>query len=101
MSGDLVGEGQVGIVVVSHSRALAHAALDLARQMVHGAGPRTAVAAGLDDGGLGTDAMAVARAIEAVDGPAGVVVLMDLGSAVMSAEMALELADDPTLAERA
>ena len=40
------------------------------------------------------------EAIERVDGPAGVVVLMDLGSAVLSAELALDLLDDPTARDR-
>jgi multiphosphoryl transfer protein len=78
----------VGIVVVSHSRALADAAVELAREMA-GEVP-IAVAAGLEDGALGTDAAAIAAAVEGV-GDGGVVVLMDLGSAVLSAELALEL----------
>ncbi|HKG49885.1 MAG TPA: dihydroxyacetone kinase phosphoryl donor subunit DhaM, partial [Actinomycetales bacterium] len=90
----------VGLVVVSHSRPLAQAAVELAGQMVHGEGPRIAVAAGLDAGTLGTDAMAIKDAIEQVDGPAGVVVLMDLGSAVLSAELALDLAEDAGLRDR-
>ncbi|SDQ49877.1 dihydroxyacetone kinase phosphoryl donor subunit DhaM [Quadrisphaera sp. DSM 44207] len=85
----------VGLVVVSHSRALAQAAVDLARQVVPGDDVALAVAAGLDDGSLGTDALAVQRAVEEVDSPAGVLVLLDLGSAVLSAETALDLlADD-------
>ncbi len=52
------------------------------------------VAAGTDDGGLGTDAVAISAAMTAADAGDGVVVLMDLGSAVMSAETALELLDD-------
>jgi dihydroxyacetone kinase phosphotransfer subunit len=82
----------IGLVVVSHSRALADAAVDLALQMVPGERPPLRVAAGAADGGLGTDATAVAEAIDAVDGPDGVLVLMDLGSTVLSAEMALEFA---------
>ncbi len=62
--------------------------------MVPGNPPAVAVAAGLDDGGLGTDAVAVQQAIEQVDSPDGVVVLCDLGSAVLSAEMALEFLDE-------
>ncbi len=83
----------IGIVVVSHSSALAAAALELAAQMVHGSGPRVELAAGTADGGLGTDAVRVAAAIDevAADAPEGVLVLMDLGSAVLSAELALEL----------
>ena len=83
----------VGIVVVSHSRALARAALELAREMLHGRAVKVAIAAGLDDRTLGTDAVQIQAAIEEVDGPQGVLVLMDLGSAVLSAELALELLD--------
>lgn len=89
-----------GIVVVSHSRALAEAAVALASEMASGV--RVEVAAGLDDGGFGTDATAILTAMQAADqgsGGPGVVVLMDLGSAVLSAQMALELLD-PGLAER-
>jgi phosphoenolpyruvate-protein phosphotransferase/dihydroxyacetone kinase phosphotransfer subunit len=85
----------VGIVVVSHSRPLARAALALATQMVTGESPRVALAAGLDEETFGTNPVSVREAIEEVDSPDGVVVLCDLGSAILSAEMALEfLADD-------
>src|SRR6478736_1814774 len=91
-------QGSVGLVVVSHSRALARAAVALAAEMVHGRPLRVAVAAGLDDATFGTDAVRIKQAIAEVDGPAGVVVLMDLGSAVLSAE--LDLLDDPSVRER-
>src|SRR3954465_10010482 len=81
----------VGIVVVSHSRALATAAVALATEMLHGQQPRIAVAGGLGERKLGGDGVQIAAAIEQVDGERGVVVLMDLGSAVLSAEMALDL----------
>lgn len=84
----------VGLVAVSHSRALADAAVDLAMQMVPGEAPAIVVAAGTPDGGFGTDAAEVMEAIVAADSGAGVVVLMDLGSAVMSTEMAIELLDE-------
>lgn len=82
----------VGIVVVSHSRALAEAAVDLAMQMVHEDPSPVAIAAGMADGGLGTDAAAVAEAIVAVDRGDGVVIFVDMGSALMSAEMGVEFA---------
>jgi phosphocarrier protein FPr len=93
--------GRVGLVLVSHSRALAAATEALARQMT-GEEVAIACAAGVGDHGerLGTDATAIAAAIERVAGPAGAVVLMDLGSAILSAEMALELID-PAIAARA
>ncbi|WBQ05939.1 phosphoenolpyruvate--protein phosphotransferase [Kribbella sp. CA-293567] len=90
----------IGIVVVSHSRALADAAVGLASEMVaDGNRPEIAVAAGLDETTFGTDAAAVAEAIAAADSPDGVLVLLDLGSAVLSAEMALEFVD-PEVAGR-
>jgi multiphosphoryl transfer protein len=90
----------VGIVIVSHSRALARAAVALAAEMLHGRPVPIAVAAGLDEVTLGTDAVRIKEAIQEVDSPAGVVVLMDLGSAVLSAELALDLIDDPEVRER-
>ena len=89
----------VGIVVVSHSRPLADAAVALAAQMVQGDLPPIEIAAGTDDGSLGTDAAAVHAAIESLSDTSGILVLLDLGSAVMSAETAYELLD-PSLAER-
>jgi phosphoenolpyruvate-protein phosphotransferase/dihydroxyacetone kinase phosphotransfer subunit len=87
----------IGIVVVSHSRALADAAVGLASEMVAADNrPVIAVAAGLDETTFGTDAAAVAEAIGTADGPDGVLVLLDLGSAVLSAEMALEFVDPET-----
>jgi multiphosphoryl transfer protein len=93
-------EQGVGIVVVSHSRPLAHATVALASEMLHGRPVKIEVAAGLDESTFGTDAVAIKEAIERVDGPEGVVVVMDLGSAVLSAELALDLLDDPTTRDR-
>lgn len=87
----------IGIVVVSHSPALAEAAVDLALQMVPGVRPPIAIAAGAGDGVIGTDAARVAAAIEEVASPDGVLVFMDLGSALMSTELALEFVSDPDL----
>ena len=76
--------------MVSHSPALAVAAVGLAREMVHGDGPVVEIAAGAA-GGFGTDATDVTVALERAASPDGVLVLMDLGSAVLSAELSLEL----------
>jgi phosphoenolpyruvate-protein phosphotransferase/dihydroxyacetone kinase phosphotransfer subunit len=93
-------ECRVGLVVVSHSQALALAAVALAGEMVHGRALKIEVAAGLDGTTFGTDAVSIMEAIERADGPAGVVVLMDLGSAVLSAELALDLLQDPSIRDR-
>ncbi|HYX76358.1 MAG TPA: dihydroxyacetone kinase phosphoryl donor subunit DhaM, partial [Gaiellaceae bacterium] len=82
----------VGIVLVSHSATLADGVRELAAE-VGGPDLRLEPAAGIEDG-LGTDATRVAEAIERADSGDGVLVLMDLGSAVLSAEMALELLGD-------
>lgn len=80
----------IGFVMVSHSEALAEATVDLALQMVHGERPPIRVAAGAA-GGFGTDAAAIAAAIDELSDADGVLILTDLGSAVMSSELALEL----------
>lgn len=85
----------VGIVVVSHSRALAEAAVELALQMVHDDPPPIRVAAGTMDGALGTDATAVMAAVAEVDQGDGVVVFVDMGSALLSTELGIELHGDP------
>ncbi|MFF7681397.1 dihydroxyacetone kinase phosphoryl donor subunit DhaM [Microbacterium sp. NPDC007973] len=85
----------IGIVAVSHSRALAEAAVELALQMGGTEPPVVRVAAGGPDGDLGTDAVAIAAAIDEADSSDGVLVLMDLGSALLSAETALEFVSAP------
>ncbi|HMD95485.1 MAG TPA: dihydroxyacetone kinase phosphoryl donor subunit DhaM [Trebonia sp.] len=80
---------QVGIVLVSHSVRLAEGAADLAAQV--GGGTVTVVAAGgTDDDGLGTSAAKVERALRRAESGAGVVVLPDLGSAVLTVRALLE-----------
>ncbi len=81
----------VGIVVVSHSPALAEAAVELAGEMLPDREVPIAVAAGTSDDATGTDAAKVADAIASVSSGDGVLVVMDLGSAVLSAGLALEL----------
>ncbi|BCJ56137.1 hypothetical protein Asp14428_76120 [Actinoplanes sp. NBRC 14428] len=84
----------VGLVVVSHSRALAEAAVALAAEMVPDGRVPLEVAAGLDETTFGTDAIAISEAVTTADHGDGVVVLMDLGSAVLSAELALDFLPD-------
>lgn len=83
----------VGIVIVSHSRALAEAVCELAKQVSEKADIPIVPCGGAGDEheDFGTDATEILEAIEQVASPEGVLVLMDLGSAVMSAETSLEL----------
>ena len=88
---------QVGIVLVSHSVRLAEGAADLAAQV--GGGTVAVVAAGgTDDGGLGTSAAKVERALRDAERGAGVVGLPDLGSAVLTVRALLEDLPDVTVA---
>ncbi|OKL50510.1 dihydroxyacetone kinase phosphoryl donor subunit DhaM [Boudabousia marimammalium] len=90
----------IGIVLVSHSHALAAAARDLAQIMLPDDGPKLLLAAGIEGGaGFGTDAVAVSEAIAEADSGDGVLVLVDMGSALISTDMAFEFLD-PELAER-
>jgi PTS hybrid protein len=83
----------VGLVVVSHSAKIAEGVVELAAQMAEGV--RLQAAGGADDGSIGTDANLIAEAIAAADEGDGVLVLADLGSAVLSAQLAIdEFIDD-------
>jgi dihydroxyacetone kinase phosphotransfer subunit len=86
-------EALIGIVVVSHSTQIAAGTVELARQMA-GDDLRIEAAGGMPDGSLGTDAAAIMAAISAADSGAGVLVLVDLGSAVLATQTALELLGD-------
>lgn len=86
----------VGVVIVSHSARLAEGVVELARQL--GAeGVDLAAVGGIDDpeNPIGTDAFAIKAAIEQVWSADGVLVLMDLGSAIMNAETALDFLEPP------
>ncbi|THG33426.1 dihydroxyacetone kinase phosphoryl donor subunit DhaM [Naasia lichenicola] len=82
----------VGIVFVSHSPKIAEGLVDLASQMASSA--RLIAAGGTDEGGIGTSFDTVSSAIERADSGDGVVVLCDLGSAILTAETALDFLDD-------
>jgi len=82
----------VGIVVVSHSGPLSDAVVELVTQLANldADGPRLVAGGGLLDGELGTDATRISAAVEAADAGQGVVVLADLGSAVLATLTAIE-----------
>jgi len=85
-------ETMVGLVLVSHSRQLAEALVKLIEPM-SAPGVKIAIAAGVgpDRQELGTDAAEIMEAIESVYSPDGVLVMMDLGSAILSTETAVDL----------
>lgn len=84
----------VGLVIVSHSTKIAEGICDMAYQMA-GSVQKIIAAGGTADGGIGTDPVKIAAALQAADDGSGVVILADLGSAVLSADMALELIEEP------
>ena len=83
----------VGIVVVSHSQKVAEGAKELALQMA--ADAKIAAAGGLQDGSIGTDMEKITNAINEVMSDDGVIMLVDMGSAIMTSEMAIEMSDNP------
>lgn len=78
----------VGIVIVSHSENLAKSVVELTAIMA--AGAKILPAGGTEDGGFGTSYEKIYTAIEDVYSEEGVLVLMDMGSAVMTTEMVIE-----------
>jgi dihydroxyacetone kinase phosphotransfer subunit len=82
----------VGLVVVSHSAKAAEGICEVAAEM--GSAKAEIVPAGGDeDGSIGTSAPRISEAIEQARDEDGAVVLVDLGSAVMNAELAIEMLD--------
>jgi phosphoenolpyruvate---glycerone phosphotransferase subunit DhaM len=84
---------KVGIVLVSHSARLAEGTAELAGQ-VSGPGVVIGTAGGTDDGRIGTSIDKVERAVRLADGGAGVVIVPDLGSSVLTVRALLADADE-------
>lgn len=82
----------VGILVVSHSSAVAAGTVELARQMA--ADVALVPAGGTDDGGIGTSFEAITAGLEELRDSDGIVVLCDLGSAYLTTDTALDFLDD-------
>ena len=82
----------VGIVIVSHSNTLANGIKELAMQMAPDA--KVSVAGGTKDNYIGTDIEKIIESIMEVYSEDGVLILFDLGSAYMNAEMAIEFLED-------
>ncbi|MDR3244514.1 MAG: PTS-dependent dihydroxyacetone kinase phosphotransferase subunit DhaM [Elusimicrobiota bacterium] len=86
----------VGLVLVSHSRQIAQAAAEFAEKVSTKTDIPISIAGGVGDDRkeFGTDPTDIIDAINKVYSKEGVIILMDLGSAVISARMALELIDE-------
>ncbi|MFF5919724.1 PTS-dependent dihydroxyacetone kinase phosphotransferase subunit DhaM [Streptomyces flavochromogenes] len=95
------GSGSVGIVLVSHSAAVATAVAGLARGLAGGGDLAPILpAGGTPDGGLGTSSELISEAAKAVDRGAGVAILVDLGSAVLTVKALLAEGDELPEASR-
>ncbi len=79
----------VSLVIVSHSQKLAEGVAELAAQMANGK-TIIATAGGAADGSLGTSADKVLLALALAESADGILILVDLGSAAMAVEFALE-----------
>jgi dihydroxyacetone kinase phosphotransfer subunit len=83
----------VNLLIVSHSGQLASGVKEFVEQIAH-KDVRIGAAGGTDDGNLGTSANRIKAALEMLTTPDGILVLVDLGSAVMSVQTALEMLDN-------
>lgn len=84
----------VGIVLVSHSAAVADSVAEMAKGLSGGGTAPVRAAGGTEDGGFGTSPELIAEAAHAVDRGAGVAVLVDLGSAVLTVKALLAEGDE-------
>ena len=90
----------VNILLVSHSHKLATGTAELLRQMATSEALKVRVAAGIGDDHeeIGTNAVEIMEALTELTMDGEVLVLMDLGSALLSTEMALQMLDEETAA---
>ena len=83
----------VGVLIVSHSKKAAEGIYELAVQMA-GKDHRVVAVRGMEDGSIGTDAIRIKEGIEQANGGEGVVLLADLGSGILSSQMAIDLLEE-------
>ena len=83
----------VGVLIVSHSKKAAEGIYELAVQMA-GKDHRVVAVGGMEDGSIGTDAIRIKEGIEQANGGEGVVLLADLGSGILSSQMASDLLEE-------
>lgn len=88
----------VGILIVSHSKKAAEGIYELAVQMA-GEDHRVLAVGGMEDGSIGTDAIRIKEGIEKANDGDGVVLLADLGSGILSSQMAIDLLEEDIAVE--
>ena len=82
----------VGVVLVSHSNKLVEGLKELIGQMASDV--KICTAGGTDDGRIGTDPIKIMKAIEEAYSDDGVLLFFDIGSALMNAELAIDMLDE-------
>ena len=88
----------VGVLIVSHSKKAAEGIYELAVQMA-GKDHRVVAVGGMEDGSIGTDAIRIKEGIEQANDGDGVVLLADLGSGILSSQMAIDLLEEDITVE--
>jgi PTS hybrid protein len=88
----------VGLLLVSHSSKIAEGVAELAHQMA--ASVTIVAAGGTDEDGIGTSFEKVQSGLASADSGDGVVVLYDLGSALLTTETAVDFLEDDAVRER-
>ncbi len=85
----------VGIVIVSHSAKLAEGVVEVAKMTA----PDVPIiaAGGMDDGSTGTSCRKIINAVKKIYSDDGVAIIADIGSSILSAEMAMEILKKPKL----
>ena len=83
----------VGLLIVSHSRKAAEGIFELAVQMA-GKDHRIVAVGGMEDGSIGTDAIRICQGIKEANDGDGVVILADLGSGILSSQVAIDLLEE-------
>lgn len=83
----------VGIVLVSHSSKIAEGIIELCSQMAPDY-DKLINCSGIEDGLIGTDTLKIVEGIKEADDGDGVIIIMDIGSSIISTEMALDFLDE-------
>lgn len=86
----------VGIVLISHSAKVVEGIYDIITQMVPNV--KVELAGGTDDGEIGTSVEKILQAIDRAHNEKGVLLFYDIGSALMNAELAVEMTDHENVA---
>lgn len=83
----------IGLVIVSHSNKISEGIVELCYEMA-GEDLRIIPAGGSSDGRIGTDPILIKESIEKVYDGDGVAILADIGSSIMSSELAIEMLEE-------